>query len=52
MEDYREIEEIEKKIKDKEREAYFSGKYDKGNALLSVFPEPEVKMLKIGQPCF
>jgi len=37
MEDYREIEEIEKKIKDKEREAYFSGKYDKGNALLSVF---------------
>jgi len=37
MEDNREIEEIERKIKEKEREAYFSRKYDKGNALLSVF---------------
>lgn len=37
MEDNREIEEVERKIKEKEREAYFSGKYDKGNALLSIF---------------
>jgi len=37
MEDDRELEAIEKKIKEKELEAYFNGKYDKGNAILSVF---------------
>lgn len=32
-----EIEKIEKKLKSKENEIYFSGKYDKGNAILSVY---------------
>ncbi|MFA5432271.1 MAG: peptide chain release factor 2 [Candidatus Paceibacterota bacterium] len=32
-----EIEKIEKKLKEKENETYFSGKYDKGNAILSVY---------------
>lgn len=32
-----EIEKIEKKLKIKENEIYFSGKYDKGNAILSVY---------------
>ncbi len=30
------IEKIEQDLKDKERETYFSGKYDKGNAILSL----------------
>jgi len=37
MEDDRELEAIEKKIKEKELEAYFNGKYDRGNVILSVF---------------
>jgi peptide chain release factor 2 len=32
-----EIEKIEKKLKEKENEIYFNGKYDKGNAILSVY---------------
>jgi len=32
-----EIIKIEKKLKEKENETYFSGKYDKGNAILSVY---------------
>jgi peptide chain release factor 2 len=34
---YKEIEKIEKKLKEKENETFFSGKYDKGNAILSVY---------------
>jgi len=34
---YKEIEKIEKSLKDKEQEIYFNGKYDKGNAILSVY---------------
>lgn len=34
---YNEIEKIEKKIKEKEKETFFSGKYDKGNAMLSIY---------------
>jgi peptide chain release factor 2 len=37
MEDDKELEAIEKKIKGKEMEAYFNGKYDRGSAILSVF---------------
>jgi len=37
MEDNQELGAVEKKIKEKELEAYFNGKYDKGNAILSVF---------------
>lgn len=32
-----EIEKIEKKLKEKENEIYFNGKYDKGNAILSIY---------------
>jgi len=32
-----EIEKIEKKLKGKENEIYFNGKYDKGNAILSIY---------------
>lgn len=32
-----EIEKIESKLKSKENEIYFNGKYDKGNAILSVY---------------
>jgi peptide chain release factor 2 len=32
-----EIIKIERKLKEKENETYFSGKYDKGNAILSVY---------------
>ncbi len=31
------IEKIEKILKEKEKELYFSGKYDKGNAILSIY---------------
>ena len=34
---YKEIEKIEKKIKEKEKETFFSGKYDKGSAMLSIY---------------
>ena len=34
---YNEVEKIEGKIKEKEKETFFSGKYDKGNAMLSVY---------------
>lgn len=34
---YKEIEKIEKKIKEKEKETFFSGRYDKGNAMLSIY---------------
>jgi peptide chain release factor 2 len=34
---YNEIEGVEKKIKEKEKETYFSGRYDKGNAILSIY---------------
>ncbi|MFA5207994.1 MAG: peptide chain release factor 2 [Candidatus Paceibacterota bacterium] len=34
---YKEIEKIEKRLKEKENETFFSGKYDKGNAILSVY---------------
>lgn len=34
---YNEIEKIEKKIKEREKETFFSGKYDKGNAILSIY---------------
>lgn len=33
----KEIEKVEKKLKDKENVVYFKGKYDKGNAILSVY---------------
>ncbi|MFA5169586.1 MAG: peptide chain release factor 2 [Candidatus Paceibacterota bacterium] len=34
---YNEVADIEKKIKEKEKETFFSGKYDKGNAMLSIY---------------
>jgi peptide chain release factor 2 len=34
---YKEIGKIEKKLKEKEKETFFSGKYDKGNAMLSIY---------------
>lgn len=34
---YNEIGKIEKKLKGKENETFFNGKYDKGNAILSVY---------------
>lgn len=34
---YNEIEKIENKLKEKEKETFFSGKYDKGNAMLSIY---------------
>jgi len=34
---YNEIAGIEKKLKEKEKETFFSGKYDKGNAMLSIY---------------
>ena len=34
---YNEVEKIEGKIKEKEKETFFSGKYDKGNAMLSIY---------------
>lgn len=34
---YKEVEKIEKKIKEKEKETFFSGRYDKGNAMLSIY---------------
>jgi peptide chain release factor 2 len=34
---YNEIGKIEKRLKEKENETFFSGKYDKGNAILSVY---------------
>jgi len=34
---YNEVEKIEKKIREKEKETFFSGKYDKGNAMLSIY---------------
>jgi len=33
----REIREFEKKLKEKELEIFLSGKYDRGNAILSIF---------------
>lgn len=34
---YNEIEKIEGNLKEKEKETFFSGKYDKGNAMLSIY---------------
>jgi peptide chain release factor 2 len=34
---YNEIEKINQKIREKEKETYFSGRYDKGNAILSIY---------------
>lgn len=34
---YNEVADIEKKIKEKEKETFFGGKYDKGNTMLSIY---------------
>lgn len=34
---YNEVKTIEKKLKEKEAETFFGGKYDKGNAILSIY---------------